>query len=47
MSYFSSVAGDSVVFSYDFLVSLVPKALGIGSFLGNVRKNESLNSTRL
>jgi hypothetical protein len=46
MSYFSSVAGGSIVFSYDFLVSLVPKALGIGSFLGIAKKNESLNSTR-
>jgi hypothetical protein len=42
MSYFSSVAGDSVVFSYDFLVSLA----FFGSFLGNAKKNEGFNLTR-
>jgi len=43
MSYFSSVAGDSVVFSYDFLVSLA----FFGSFLGNAKKNEGFNLTDL
>jgi len=42
MSYFSSVEGDSVVFSYDFLVSLA----FFGSFLGSAKKNENINSSR-
>jgi hypothetical protein len=38
--FFLSVVGDSVAFSYVFLVSLA----FFGSFLGNAKKNESINS---